>query len=76
MKYPAPLKPGDKIPPEPEPEAFGATLSSAKVFHSWQAGHCPIHLADSYPQFWQKKAVVLAFAIQFLPCLFWFWFFF
>jgi hypothetical protein len=27
------------------------TFSSTKVFHSWQDGHCPIHLALSYPQF-------------------------
>ena len=28
-----------------------AAGSSTKVFHSLQAGHCPIHFADSYPQF-------------------------
>ena len=40
------------------------TLSSTNVFHSLQPGHCPIHLEDSYPQFWQKKTVVfLPFAI-------------
>ena len=26
------------------------TRSSTKLFHSLQAGHCPIHFADSYPQ--------------------------
>ena len=29
-----------------EPVIF-ATGSSVKVFHSWQAGHCPCHFADS-----------------------------
>ena len=28
-----------------------ATVSSANVFHSWHPGHCPIHFADSNPQF-------------------------
>ncbi len=31
-------------------------ISSTKVFHSPQEVHLPIHLADSKPQLWQKKA--------------------
>ena len=30
---------------------FRSTSSSTKVFHSLHPGHCPIHFADSYPQF-------------------------
>ena len=33
--------------PEDEVDATCATGSSTKVFHSWHAGHCPIHFADS-----------------------------
>jgi hypothetical protein len=36
-------------------------FSSFSVFHELQAGHLPIHFADSYPQFVQKK-VVFSFA--------------
>jgi len=32
-------------------------------FQALQAGHCPIHLDDSYPHSLQKNAVVLAFAM-------------
>jgi len=31
------------------------TTSSTKEFHWLHEGHLPIHLADSCPQFWQKK---------------------
>ena len=41
------------------------TFSYTKVFHSWHPGHCPIHLADSYPQLWQKYTLVcFALAIE------------
>jgi hypothetical protein len=36
------------------------TGSSTNVFHSLHAGHCPNHLADSYPHSLQKKAVFFA----------------
>jgi predicted RNA-binding Zn-ribbon protein involved in translation (DUF1610 family) len=39
-----------------------AILISLKVFHCPQAGHLPIHLGDSCPQFSQTYAV-LSFAI-------------
>ena len=39
------------------------TGSSTMEFHALQAGHCPIHLDDSYPHSLQKNAVVLAFAM-------------
>ncbi len=35
----------------PEDDFPDTTFSSANVFHLRQAGHCPIHFADSYPQF-------------------------
>ena len=35
------------VPPIPLDVMF--TLSSVNVFHALQPGHCPIHLADSYP---------------------------
>ena len=34
---------------------LAAVGSSTNVFHSLHAGHWPIHFADSYPQFWQKR---------------------
>ena len=37
--------------------------SSTMEFQALQAGHCPIHLDDSYPHSLQKNAVVLAFAM-------------
>src|SRR5690242_1562104 len=41
-------------------EAFPVVVtSSAKVFHCPHEGHLPVHLALSYPQFWQKKAVLV-----------------
>ena len=52
--------PRDEEPPE---DVDLATGSSTMVFHALQAGHCPIHLLDSYPHSLQKNAVVLAFAI-------------
>ena len=33
----------------PEEDFLEETVSSTKVFHALHAGHCPIHLADSYP---------------------------
>ena len=33
--------------PDDEVDATCAAGSSTKVFHSWHAGHCPIHFADS-----------------------------
>src|SRR5699024_1415719 len=42
-----------------------AVRSSTRVFHWRQPGHCPIHLADSYPHSLQKKTVfVFDFAIK------------
>ena len=41
--------------------AFRSTSSSTNVFHSLHAGHWPIHLDDSYPQFWQKKRTGFCF---------------
>ena len=38
-------------------------ISSANVFHSLQAGHCPSHFVSSCPQFWQKYTVFFPFAI-------------
>ena len=52
--------PRDEEAPE---DVILATGSSTMVFHALQAGHCPIHLLDSYPHSLQKNAVVLAFAI-------------
>jgi hypothetical protein len=43
-------------------EGIGLTLTSLNVFHCPQAGHFPIHLGDSCPQFEQTYAV-LSFAI-------------
>jgi len=44
------------------PDGFD-TGSSTMEFQALQAGHCPIHLDDSYPHSLQKNAVVLAFAM-------------
>ena len=57
LRLPAPR---DEAAPEGEDFAMG---SSTMVFHALQAGHCPIHLLDSYPHSLQKNAVVLAFAM-------------
>ena len=46
-----------------------STISSTKVFHSPHAGHCPAHLADSCPQFWQKNTVFCFAIILFKPSL-------
>ena len=40
---------------------LAAVGSSTNVFHSLHAGHWPIHFADSYPQFWQKKGGFFCF---------------
>jgi len=38
-----------------------SVISSTKVFQELHEGHLPSHLADSYPQLWQKYAdLVLA----------------
>ena len=47
----------------PAVEVFLSTISSTKVFHSLHPGHCPIHFADSNPQFWQKYILLFPFAI-------------
>jgi hypothetical protein len=46
-----------------------ATLNSLNVFHCPQAGHFPIHFADSCPQF-EQTYIVLSLAISgfFLLC--------
>ena len=43
------------------------TRISLKVFHCPQAGHLPIHLGDSCPQFSQTN-IVLSFAMELLKC--------
>ena len=40
------------------PEDFKKDSASVRVFHSWQAGHWPDHLANSLPHWEQKKTVV------------------
>ena len=52
----------------PMPFAVTLILSSTIVFHALQAGHCPVHFADSCPHSWQKNRVVFfPFAILFPP---------
>ena len=56
-----------EIVPPPKPtlplEGDEGMLISLKVFHCPQAGHFPIHFADSCPQFSQTYAI-LSFAIS------------
>jgi hypothetical protein len=40
-----------------------ASASSVSVFHSPHDGHLPVQRGEVAPQFWQTKAVLLAFAI-------------
>ena len=49
-------------------EELLGTGASTIVFHSLQAGHCPIHLELSFPQLLQYHKV-LALAIRILICL-------
>ena len=52
------------LPKLPLPlEGDEGTLISLKVFHCPQAGHFPIHFADSCPQFSQTYAI-LSFAMS------------
>jgi hypothetical protein len=44
---------------------LGRTGSDISVFHSPHAAHCPCHLGEDAPQFWQINAS-LVFAISFL----------
>ena len=53
------------FPRPPDGEELFAAGSSTIVFQALQAGHCPIHLEDSYPHSLQKNAVVFAFAISY-----------
>ena len=43
--------------------------SSAMVFHSLQALHCPCHLAYGVPQFWQKKVVFIFDIYVWVMCI-------